>query len=195
MALVGNHNVANALAAAAISSGCGIEWNAIQQALTTFQGVVRRMDVKGEAAGVLIVEDFAHHPTAIRATIAAARTRWPGRRLWALVEPRSNTMRGKAFEGELPNALASADAVVLGPVSRAQLLEDAARLDPVRVAEIVRGLGKPAWAMDSAAEIADMLGGEAAAGDLILLMSNGSFDGLCGRLLEALSRREQGVAR
>jgi UDP-N-acetylmuramate: L-alanyl-gamma-D-glutamyl-meso-diaminopimelate ligase len=153
------------------------------------------MDVKGEAAGVLIVEDFAHHPTAIRATIAAARTRWLDRRLWAVVEPRSNTMRGKAFESELPDALALADAVVLGPVSRAQLLDDAARLDPVNVAAAVCRLGKPARAMSSAGEIAELLGGEAAIGDVILVMSNGSFDGLCGRLLEIFSRREQGVMR
>jgi UDP-N-acetylmuramate: L-alanyl-gamma-D-glutamyl-meso-diaminopimelate ligase len=191
MAMAGNHNVANALAAAAISNGRGIEWNAIEGALATFQGVVRRMDIKGEAAGVLIVEDFAHHPTAIRATIDAARTRWPGRRLWAVVEPRSNTMRGKAFERELPEALAYADAAVLGPVSRAKLLDDASRLDPARVAESVREFGKPARAMNSAAEIADMLGREGAHGDVILVMSNGSFDGLCGRLLETFTHREQ----
>jgi UDP-N-acetylmuramate: L-alanyl-gamma-D-glutamyl-meso-diaminopimelate ligase len=191
MAMAGNHNVANALAAVAISNGRGIEWNAIEGALATFQGVVRRMDISGEAAGVLVVEDFAHHPTAIRATIAAARTRWPGRRLWAVVEPRSNTMRRKAFERELPDALVSADAIVLGPVSRAQLLDDASRLDPARVAEFVRASGKPAWAMNSAAEIAEMLEGEAVAGDVILVMSNGNFDGLCGRLLKTFTHREQ----
>jgi UDP-N-acetylmuramate: L-alanyl-gamma-D-glutamyl-meso-diaminopimelate ligase len=196
MALVGNHNVANALAAVAISSCCGIGWDKIQGALATFQGVARRMDIKGEAAGVLIVEDFAHHPTAISATIAAAHMRWPGRRLWAVVEPRSNTMRGKTFESELPAALASANGVVLGPVSRPQLLEDSLRLDPRRVAEIVQGLGRPAWAMNSAAEIAVLLGNEARAGDVILVMSNGNFDGLTGRLLETFAKqaRTRGVA-
>jgi len=197
MGLVGNHNVANALAATAISSGCSIGWAMIQDALATFQGVARRMDIKGEVGGVLIVEDFAHHPTAIRATIAAARTRWPGRRLWAVVEFRSNTMRGKTFESELPDALAGADCVLLGAVSRAQLLTESSRLNPARVAVVVRELGAPARAMNSAAEIADTLGREAEMGDVILVMSNGSFDGLCGRLLEVLSNRMKtnGAAR
>ena len=136
-------------------------------ALATFQGVARRMDIKGEVGGVLIVEDFAHHPTAIRATIAAARTRWPGRRLWAVVEFRSNTMRGKTFESELPDALAGADCVLLGAVSRAQLLTESSRLNPARVAVVVRELGAPARAMNSAAEIADTLGREAEMGDVI----------------------------
>ena len=88
----------------------------------TFRGVARRMQVRGEAAGVTVVDDFAHHPTAIRATIEGARSRWPGRRMWVAFEPRSNTMRRRIFEDDLADALAAADGAVLGPVNRAQLL-------------------------------------------------------------------------
>jgi len=80
------------------------------------------MEIKGEANGILVVEDFAHHPTAIRLTLEAARTRWPGRRIWAAIEPRSNTMRRKVFQDALPESLAIADGVLIGPVNRAQLL-------------------------------------------------------------------------
>ena len=98
MPVAGRHNVLDALAAIALAYGRGVECEAIERALATFQSVRRRMEVKGEADGVLVVEDFAHHPTAIRLTLEAARTRWPGRRIWAAVEPRSNTMRRKVFQ-------------------------------------------------------------------------------------------------
>jgi UDP-N-acetylmuramate: L-alanyl-gamma-D-glutamyl-meso-diaminopimelate ligase len=186
MSLAGAHNVANALAATAIADGRGIAGADIERAMATFEGVRRRMEVKGEAGGVLVVEDFAHHPTAIRATIEAARTRWPGRKLWAAVEPRSNTMRRNIFKAELPNALSEADAVVLGPVNRAQLLADDERLDPQSVAEAVRKRSKAAWALESTQEIVELLSREMKAGDVVLVMSNGSFDGLCARLLDAL---------
>jgi len=189
MAMAGTHNVANALAATAIAHGRGIAGADIERALATFDGVQRRMEVKGEPAGVLVVDDFAHHPTAIRATIEAARMRWPGRRLWATVEPRSNTMRRNVFKAELPDALAGADAVVLGSVNRAQLLPDDERLDPRSVAEAVRNRSKAAWALDSTQEIVDLLSREAKKGDVLLVMSNGSFDGLCLRLLDVLAQR------
>ncbi|MGB7848245.1 MAG: Mur ligase family protein, partial [Candidatus Acidiferrum sp.] len=97
LAASGRHNVLNALAAVIIAQGRGIRAEAIQPALATFQSVKRRMDVKGEIGNILIVDDFAHHPTAIRATIEGARLRWPDRRLWAILEPRSNSMRRRVF--------------------------------------------------------------------------------------------------
>ena len=124
MALAGRHNVLNARRGhrhrarprrrAAKPS---------KDAMAEFRGVLRRLEVKGESSGVLVVDDFAHHPTAIRATIDAARHRWPGRKLWAVFEPRSNTMRRKVFEDDLAASLATADAAVLGAVNRANLLE------------------------------------------------------------------------
>ena len=198
MPLAGRFNVLNALGAIAIAHASGIDRAAIEQALGTFLSVRRRMEVKGEADGVLVVDDFAHHPTAIRETLDAARARWPGRRLWAAVEPRSNTMRRKIFEDVLPEALAVADAIVLGPVHRPHLLSDDQRLSPDRVVEALRRLGRPAEAFSSADAIAAHLSTELRPGDVVLVMSNGSFNSLCSKLLAALSSRHpagKGIAR
>ncbi len=189
MGMPGRHNVLNALAAIAITSGRGISREAIERALATFRGVARRMQVRGESAGVTIVDDFAHHPTAIRATIEAARSRWPGRRLWVAFEPRSNTMRRRIFEADLADALAGADGVVLGPVNRPHLLSDAERLSPERVVVALRATKRIAAAFPSAGEIVDFLAEELREGDVILVLSNGSFDGLCDKLLSRLSER------
>jgi UDP-N-acetylmuramate: L-alanyl-gamma-D-glutamyl-meso-diaminopimelate ligase len=191
LAASGRHNVLNAMAALAVAHGQGIGADALAQALATFKSVKRRMDVKGEVRGVLVVDDFAHHPTAVRATIDAARARWPGRRMWAILEPRSNSMRRKVFQETLPQALALADRVVLGGVFRAQQLGDETRMDPEVVAETVRHLGKSARVFPSADAIADAISAEAEAGDLLLVMSNGSFDGLCEKLLKKLEQSAQ----
>jgi UDP-N-acetylmuramate: L-alanyl-gamma-D-glutamyl-meso-diaminopimelate ligase len=187
--MAGRFNVLNALAAAAVAFDNGIPRDAIAQALATFRSVRRRMEVCGEVRGVTIVDDFAHHPTAIRETILAARQRWPGRRLWAVVEPRSNTMRRKVFESALPIALADADGVVIGPVNRPQQLSDDERLSPEAIVEALRAAGKLAAAFSSTGEVAEHLIAEARAGDLVLVMSNGDFDGLCKLLLDKLASR------
>ena len=186
MPVAGRHNVLDALAAIALAYGRGVECEAIERAFATFQSVRRRMEIKGEANGILVVEDFAHHPTAIRLTLEAARTRWPGRRIWAAIEPRSNTMRRKVFQDALPESLAIADGVLIGPVNRAQLLSDEDRLSPDAIAESLRAHGRAAKAFPSAAAIADYLAESANPGDLVMVMSNGSFDGLCSKLLEKL---------
>jgi UDP-N-acetylmuramate: L-alanyl-gamma-D-glutamyl-meso-diaminopimelate ligase len=175
------------LAATAVAHGRGISANVLAKAFSTFRSVKRRMDVKGEQGGVLVVDDFAHHPTAVQATIEAARSRWPKRRLWAILEPRSNSMRRKVFQETLPRALALADRVVLGGVFRAQQLGDDNRLAPDSVAQSVRELGKDAKAFEGADKITEYLAGEAQPGDLLLIMSNGSFDGLCEKLLKKLA--------
>ena len=169
--------------------GRGVSGEAIADAMAEFRGVLRRLEVKGESSGVLVVDDFAHHPTAIRATIDAARHRWPGRRLWAVFEPRSNTMRRRVFEKDLAESLATADAAVLGAVNRANLLNDEERMSPARVLEAIRKAGRKADGFDSAEEIAEHLAAETRPGDLVLVMSNGSFDGLCGKLLGKLQER------
>ena len=191
LAASGRHNVLNAMAAIAVAHGRGIGADVLGKALATFRSVKRRMDVKGEVRGVLVVDDFAHHPTAVRATIEAARARWPGRRLWAILEPRSNSMRRKVFEQTLPVALALADRVVLAGVFRAQQLGDENRLEPEAVAESVRELGKSARVFPSADAIAEQVSMEADPGDVLLVMSNGSFDGLCEKLLIKLGQPVQ----
>jgi UDP-N-acetylmuramate: L-alanyl-gamma-D-glutamyl-meso-diaminopimelate ligase len=189
MSLAGRHNALNAVAAIAIAHGRGVSGEAIASAMADFRGVLRRLEVKGEECGVLIVDDFAHHPTAIRVTIDAARHRWPGRKLWAVFEPRSNTMRRRVFENDLAAALATADAAVLGAVNRANLLGDEERMSPARVLDSLRASRRTAEGFDSADEIAEYLSAETQPGDLVLVMSNGSFDGLCGKLLRKLQER------
>jgi UDP-N-acetylmuramate: L-alanyl-gamma-D-glutamyl-meso-diaminopimelate ligase len=191
LAASGRHNVLNAMAAIAVAGGRGIGADVLGQALATFRSVKRRMDLKGEVRGVLVVDDFAHHPTAVRATMEAARARWPGRRLWAILEPRSNSMRRKVFEQTLPVALALADRIVLAGVFRAQQLGDENRLEPEAVAESVRELGKSARVFPSAEAIAEQVSMEAEPGDVLLVMSNGSFDGLCEKLLAKLGQPVQ----
>jgi UDP-N-acetylmuramate: L-alanyl-gamma-D-glutamyl-meso-diaminopimelate ligase len=188
LAASGRHNVLNVMAAIAVAHGRGIDAGDLAKALATFRSVKRRMDVKGEVREVLVVDDFAHHPTAVRATIEAARARWPGRRLWAILEPRSNSMRRKVFEETLPAALALADRVILAGVFRAQQLGDENRLEPEAVAASVGELGKSARVFPGAEAIAEQISTEAEPGDVLLVMSNGSFDGLCDKLLAKLGR-------
>ncbi|MGC1968223.1 MAG: UDP-N-acetylmuramate:L-alanyl-gamma-D-glutamyl-meso-diaminopimelate ligase [Candidatus Acidiferrales bacterium] len=188
--VAGKHYVLDALAATAIAYGRGVECEAIEGAMATFVSVRKRMEIKGEERGVLVVEDFAHHPTAIRMTLEATRTRWPGRKIFAAVEPRSNTMRRKIFQDVLPDALAIADEIVIGPVSRAQLLEEGERLSPESIAKSLQARNRPAQAFDSAAAIADYLASKARSGDMVMVISNGSFDGLSGKLLEKLKSSE-----
>ena len=187
LAASGKHNVLNAVAAIIVAQGRGISIIKIQEALKTFKSVKRRLDVKGEFSGILVVDDFAHHPTAVRATIAAVRGRWPGRRLWAILEPRSNSMRRKVFQDALPAALATADNVILGGVHNAAQLGNENRLDPEHVAADVRNLGIDARVFHGAAAISDHLAANGKSGDLFLIMSNGSFDGLCEKLVDKLS--------
>jgi UDP-N-acetylmuramate: L-alanyl-gamma-D-glutamyl-meso-diaminopimelate ligase len=123
-------------------------------------------------------------------TLEATRTRWPGRKIWAAVEPRSNTMRRKIFEHVLPESLAIADAVVIGPVSRAQLLEEGERLSPEYIARSLLDRGRPAKAFESSEAIVNYLAAEAKPGDMVMVMSNGSFDGLSGKLLEKFKSLE-----
>lgn len=188
LAASGRHNVLNALGALAVAYGRGISPESMAQALESFRSVRQRLDVKGEFGGVLLVDDFAHHPTAVRATIEAARLRWPGRRLWAILEPRSNSMRRRIFQDSLPQALALADRVVLSGVFRAQQLSDEQRLEPEVVAESVRALRKDARVFPGSDAIAEFVAREAEPGDLLLIMSNGSFEGLCEKLVHRLAR-------
>ena len=127
----------------------------IAAALPRFAGVRRRLEVRGEARGILVVDDFAHHPTAVAGTLEAARERWPGRRLWALFEPRSNTAGRKIFEEDYARAFAGADALVIAPVFHAKRLAPETLLDRAALVRRFAEAGKPAFAPDSIAEIPD----------------------------------------
>jgi UDP-N-acetylmuramate: L-alanyl-gamma-D-glutamyl-meso-diaminopimelate ligase len=184
--LAGRHNVRNALGAIALVRGLGLSTGEIAPGLARFEGVRRRMEVKGEKNGILVVDDFAHHPTAVRGTIAAARARFPGRRLWALFEPRSNTAGRKMFEDDYADAFSAADGLVVAPVFHAQRLGPDNQLDRAALVARFASAGKPAFAPETNAEIPEILRREARPGDVLLLMSSGAFGGLPGSLLESL---------
>jgi UDP-N-acetylmuramate: L-alanyl-gamma-D-glutamyl-meso-diaminopimelate ligase len=184
--LVGTHNLRNTLGAIALSRGLGLSVAEIADALPRFAGVRRRLEVKGEKNGIVVVDDFAHHPTAVAGTIAAARTRWPGRRIWALFEPRSNTAGRKLFEDDYGDAFSAADALVIGPIFHAKRLKPEERIDRSAVLNRFTSNGKPAYAPDDLAEIPDILRREARSGDVLLLMSSGAFGGLPETLLAQL---------
>ncbi len=191
--LAGRHNVGNALAALAVGEAFGLSPEALASALARFRGVRRRLEVKGTAAGVTVVDDFAHHPTAVETTLAGARRRWPGRRLWAAFEPRSLTAGRAEFADRYERALSVADGVALAvPHHAARLSRPGApgALDAAAVAGRLAASGREAFAGANADELAAGLLARLAPGDVVVVMSSGAFGGLCGKLLAALADRE-----
>jgi UDP-N-acetylmuramate: L-alanyl-gamma-D-glutamyl-meso-diaminopimelate ligase len=148
--------------------------------------VRRRQEVVGEFRGVLLIDDFAHHPTAVRETVRAVRARYPGRRIVAVFEPRSNTSRRKVFQREFTAALAEADEVVLAGVFGADKIPENERLLPEEVVSDLRGMGRPASFLPEVDAIVARLGDSCRPGDLVLVMSNGGFGGIQEKLKAAL---------
>jgi UDP-N-acetylmuramate: L-alanyl-gamma-D-glutamyl-meso-diaminopimelate ligase len=188
VALIGRHNVSNALAAYATARELGIAPEVIQGGMATFGGVKRRQELKGEVGGITVLDDFAHHPTAIRETIEAVRTAYHGRRIWAVFEPRSNTSRRRIFAREFPEALGLADRIVVAGLYMPEKIPPQERLPPEEVvADINRASGNAkAVSIERADDIARYVAREAARGDVILVMSNGGFDGVQEKILVAL---------
>jgi UDP-N-acetylmuramate: L-alanyl-gamma-D-glutamyl-meso-diaminopimelate ligase len=188
--LAGEYNVLNATAAAAMASAYGITPEQIATALKAFKSVKRRLEVKAEIKGVTIVDDFAHHPTAIAETIKALRARYPGRRLWAILEPRSNTLRRNVLQNDLAQALATADEVVVARVFRPEAIPETECLDLTAVIARINHAGKRARAIPDADAIVAQIGGELRPGDVVVILSNGGFGGI----YEKLPRRLQAAA-
>lgn len=191
LCLAGEFNVRNALGVLACARHCGIPDATIRAAFVSFRGVRRRMEIKGTAGGVTVVDDFGHHPTAIAVTLRALRLRFPQRPLWAVFEPRSNTTRRRVFQSELPGALAMADKVVVAQVARLEQLPPADRLDPEQLMRDLREAGRPARYLPDVASIVQFVAAEARPGDVVAVLSNGGFGGIHDKLLAALERREQ----
>ncbi|MDE3067933.1 MAG: UDP-N-acetylmuramate:L-alanyl-gamma-D-glutamyl-meso-diaminopimelate ligase [Verrucomicrobiota bacterium] len=187
--LVGELNVRNALAAVACAKHCGLSNKQIQSAFDTFAGLKRRMEVRGIAGGVTVVDDFGHHPTAIRETLRALRIRHPHERIWAVFEPRSNTTRRNVFQSELAGAFAGADAVVVSEVARLEQLEPEERLDPERLIGDLKASGKEAVYLAGVDLIVAHVARNAQGGDVVCVFSNGGFGGIHVKLLERLGRR------
>ena len=193
-ALAGEYNVLNATAAAAMAAHFGIERLAIAEALACFKSVKRRLEIKAEINGITVIDDFAHHPTAIAATLKALRTRYPGRRLWAIFEPRSNTLRRKVFAKDLVRSLALADQVVIASVFRPEAVPEAERLEPAAVIKELLREKKPAREIADADSIVDTISPELKPGDVVAILSNGGFGGIYEKLPERLRARHEAAA-
>jgi UDP-N-acetylmuramate: L-alanyl-gamma-D-glutamyl-meso-diaminopimelate ligase len=184
--MAGEHNALNATAGAALAAGQGIPVAAIREALASFKSVKRRLEVRAEVGGVTVVDDFAHHPTAIRETLRALRGRYPGRRLWAVLEPRSNTLRRNVFAADLVESLALADKVVLAAVFKSESIPVAERLVPEDVVARLNEGGTSAMMLADADVIVAALAEQVRAGDVVVIMSNGGFGGIYDKLPKAL---------
>ncbi len=189
MQLAGEHNALNATAAAALAFGQGISKDAIRDALASFKSVKRRLEVRDVIDGITIIDDFAHHPTAIRETLRALRSVYPDARLWAILEPRSNTLRRKVLEHELIDSLRNADRVILAGVYQQQRIPDAERLHPEDVVDALNAAGTPAELHPDATEIVASLVRQLEPGDVVAILSNGGFDGIYEKLPAQLKAR------
>ncbi len=180
--LAGEYNVLNATAAAATAANYDIASDVIAEALQTFRNVKRRLEVKAEVRGITIIDDFAHHPTAITQTLKAVRARYAGRRLWAVLEPRSNTLRRRVFQHELAESLTVADQVVLADVFKSEAIPEHERLDPAAVVADLNASGKRARLFSNADAIVEAIASELRSGDVVAILSNGGFGGIYEKL-------------
>jgi UDP-N-acetylmuramate: L-alanyl-gamma-D-glutamyl-meso-diaminopimelate ligase len=193
MNMAGEHNVLNATAAAALAAGQGVAKDAIIAALASFKSVKRRLEVRDQIDGITIIEDFAHHPTAIRETLRALRSVYPQARLWAVLEPRSNTLRRKVLAGELIASLGLADRVVLAGVYQQERIPEAERLHPEEIVRALNDAGTSTELHPDADAIVAALAPQLASGDVVAILSNGSFDGIYLKLPARLRELHPGA--
>jgi UDP-N-acetylmuramate: L-alanyl-gamma-D-glutamyl-meso-diaminopimelate ligase len=180
--LAGEYNVWNATAAAAIAAFCGVPQAAIAAALKTFKSVKRRLEVKAEVNGITVIDDFAHHPTAIAGTLKALRACYPGARLWAILEPRSNTLRRRVLQSDLAHSLALADEVVVANVFRSEAVPETERLELSELAAEISQNGRQARLLADADAIVATVASELRSGDVVAILSNGGFGGIYEKL-------------
>ena len=189
VAVIGRHNLMNALAVYAMGRAMGIEHEKLLDGFRSFMGVKRRQEIRGERRGVLVIDDFAHHPTAVRETLEAVKAAYRGRRLWAIFEPRSNTSKRNIFEKEFAAALAVADRIVIAGVYQPEKVPEGERLSVANVVREINHLTAPdrAQTIESAQDIASFVARNARTGDVVLVMSNGGFDAVQEKILQALA--------
>ena len=191
----GEYNVWNATAAAAMAAGCGISREEISAALKTFKSVKRRLEVRAKVNGVTIIDDFAHHPTAVAGTLTALRSTYPGARLWAILEPRSNTLRRNVLQNELAKSLALADEVIVANVFKSEVIPEAERLDLAAVAAQILKHGRRARIVPTVDGIVQLIAPELRSGDVVAILSNGGFGGIYEKLPERLKSLGQSNSR
>ncbi|HXJ90396.1 MAG TPA: UDP-N-acetylmuramate:L-alanyl-gamma-D-glutamyl-meso-diaminopimelate ligase [Candidatus Binatia bacterium] len=180
--LAGEYNVWNATAAAALASYSGISEQAIAEALKTFKSVKRRLEVKAQVNGITIIDDFAHHPTAIAGTLKALRARYAGARLWAILEPRSNTLRRRVLQSDLACSLAGADEVIVANVFRSEAVPENERLELPALAAEIKQNGRSVRLLADADAIVQAIAPELRSGDVVAILSNGGFGGIYEKL-------------
>jgi UDP-N-acetylmuramate: L-alanyl-gamma-D-glutamyl-meso-diaminopimelate ligase len=189
-ALAGEYNIWNATAAAALASSCGISKESIVEALKTFKSVKRRLEVKAQVNGITIIDDFAHHPTAIAETLKALRARYAGARLWAILEPRSNTLRRRVLQTDLARSLAGADQVIVARVFRSEAVPENERLELPALAAEIKQNGRAVRLLADADAIVETIAPELRSGDVVAILSNGGF----GDIYEKLPARLRQLA-
>src|SRR5260221_5079311 len=187
--ITGPQNLSNILSVVAAAHSRGLDAGAIGEGLRTFAGVKRRQEIRGVAGGVVVLDDFAHHPTAVRLTLSGIRDRYRGRRLWAVFEPRTNTTRRSVFQEEYARSFDDADRIVIAAVDHPERAPEGQRFSSERLVSELKARGKEAVLVPTVPEIVDLLGGETRPDDVVLVMSNGPFGGLHDKLLTLLSAR------
>ncbi|MFL6516227.1 MAG: UDP-N-acetylmuramate:L-alanyl-gamma-D-glutamyl-meso-diaminopimelate ligase [Chthoniobacterales bacterium] len=186
--LSGEFNVRNAAMAASAARFYRVSDEQIHDALKTFSGIARRQEIRGEAHGVKVIDDFGHHPTAIAETLKALRHRYPGHRLWAIFEPRSNTTRRAIFQNTLPEALSCADGVFISEVAKLEQIPEHDRLRPDAVVKAIADQNRPAFYEKDANAIVERIVPMLQPNDVVTVFSNGGFDGIHEKLLERLRK-------
>jgi UDP-N-acetylmuramate: L-alanyl-gamma-D-glutamyl-meso-diaminopimelate ligase len=187
MPLIGEFNVRNAAMAISAARFYGVSLENVRKALKSFKGTARRQELRGEERGIKVIDDFAHHPTAIRETLRGLQQRYAGARIWAVFEPRSNTTRRAVFQNELAEALKLADGVFISQIARLEQIPEKERLDPQAVIKSIADSGRPAFYEPDAAHIIAKMVPLLKANDVVAIFSNGGFDGIHGKLLERLA--------
>ena len=187
--LYGPHNVQNVLATIAVASHLGLNPVQIAAGLTTYTHIKRRLEVRGTVGGVTVIDDFAHHPTAVQVTLEGVRQAYPGKRIWAVFEPRTATSRRKVFQQDYIQALQGADHVILSDIHRKETLSPSERLSPETIVEALRERIAGADFHADTSGIIDQLCRDTRPGDVVIVMSNGGFDHIHERLLTALAQR------
>lgn len=184
--MIGRHNIENATAVAAMSLKLGLTAQEIQKGFSTFKGIKRRQEIVGVKNGVTVIDDFAHHPTAIQLTLEAVREAYPGQRVWAVFEPRSATCKRKIFEDRLPQSFAVADRVILAGLFSPDKIPPEDRLDPKRVVACINENGGDAYFIPDINSLVDKMADECRPQDVLLIMSSGGFSGIQQKLLDRL---------
>jgi UDP-N-acetylmuramate: L-alanyl-gamma-D-glutamyl-meso-diaminopimelate ligase len=184
--LIGEFNVRNAAMAVTAARFYDVPKAEINNALKTFFGISRRQEVRGEARGVKVIDDFGHHPTAIAQTLDALRHRYLGHRIWAVFEPRSNTTRRAVFQESLPEALKLADGVFIAEVAKIEQIPESERLNPEALVDLIAQSGRPAFYEENADAIVERITPLLRPNDIVAVFSNGGFDNIHEKLLARL---------